>query len=196
MDRIEDDVDRLLADNFGWPGNRDDYVGMIKWFKDEPQDYWLLTASYFVWDRGPLVFRWMIEQPKCDISVAAEIFWMADPAYSATHEIWTNPENEWEATARLIARIVELERGRWFTRCGLGLARVTWDLEKHARELADRAAIECPLLPVPSGLINGFGSRQMVFRDEKNPSKDPQADLVFSNLAGGSGMHRQQVGDN
>jgi hypothetical protein len=65
--------------------NRKYVEDMWTWLKGQPQDAWLLFARLANWDNAEPIFEAMLNDPKCDRSVAAFIFWTADPGNSVSN---------------------------------------------------------------------------------------------------------------
>jgi Domain of unknown function (DUF4274) len=89
------------ADDFG-PGERAYLLELGVWLQAQPHDAWLMFARTMNWDSMEDVAAGLIDDPDCDLSVVAALFWPCDPAF------WvTRPQAEFESTfgARILKNV-------------------------------------------------------------------------------------------
>lgn len=85
---------------------------MIDWLKGKPQDVWADVAPNLNWDSAERVLQWMVEQERCDLAVAAWIFWASD----ITSVVKDGRYPEWRSTAagKIAATVIKNMRGGFY----------------------------------------------------------------------------------
>ncbi len=63
------------------------YLGEMKaWLRSQPQDAWLMFLKNMNWDSMDSLTEFMIDDPDCDIAIAAFIFWGNEPGWHVTNQ--------------------------------------------------------------------------------------------------------------
>ena len=116
-DLPEDPDERLMEEMDG----RDVIQEIIEWLPSQPQDVWLGLARAPNWDNADDLLLWMVNQPQCDLSVAALILWGSDVVHylregglregTHTHAILTNYEKGFYRTCELALDRMEMIEG-------------------------------------------------------------------------------------
>ena len=110
------------------------YLGEIKaWLPSQPQGTWLMVLKNMNWDSMDSLMQFMIDDPDCDIAIAAYIFWACDPGWHVANEGTSS------GGAARIARIAaNVDRG-FYRRSELALNRFEVLHNVHAYAEAVRA---------------------------------------------------------
>jgi hypothetical protein len=69
-----------------WCGLRDYRAEIEAWQPSQPQGTWLMFLKNSVWDGGEALRMRMIDDPDCDIAIAAWIFWACQPGWHVANE--------------------------------------------------------------------------------------------------------------
>lgn len=69
-----------------WCGLRDYRAEIEAWLPSQPQGTWLMFLKNSVWDGGEALRMRMIDDPDCDIAIAAWIFWACQPGWHVANE--------------------------------------------------------------------------------------------------------------
>ncbi len=90
-------------------------IAMAEWLAQKPQEAWVWVAKDLNYDCAVPVIRWMIDQPDCDLAVAAIFFWTIMPEMDDEDDRYN------EEDLPLITSILEKERHPGFASAGFKL---------------------------------------------------------------------------
>lgn len=132
---------------------------MQSWLLDQPQDVWLLFVRGMNWDVYDRLIDRLIDEPKCDIAIAAVIFWMSDPAFCLR-----NPGSKY---GRDCVRIIDNIRKGYYPNSELAQDR-EWDIvigvQRYREGLLD-PTVGGRTLDIPKILFGPFEGRRAALPD-------------------------------
>ncbi len=133
---------------------------MIDWLRTQPQEVWVVASECFNWVDSVRVMHWMIDQPQCDLAVAANIFWLGNPSELSHPEMCSRWEGEprWEDEALLRQILIHAAAGRY---------SCSWcpTFEHMSHEISDirtyrsKFPDHVPPFEIPPVLFGPFGKR-------------------------------------
>jgi len=138
-----------------------DYRAEIEaWLPSQSQGTWLMFLKNMVWDGGESLRQRMIDDPDCDIAIAAWIFWACQPGFYVTRD---SKESGFKGEEGLLQSIAtNIDRG-FYRRSELALNRFELLHSVHnysdavrARRLARRPA----WMALPRSLLGPFIGRE------------------------------------
>ncbi|CAN7260385.1 DUF4274 domain-containing protein [Bradyrhizobium sp. LjRoot220] len=135
-----------------------DYRAEIEaWLPSQPQGTWLMFLKNSIWDGGESLRQRMIDDPDCDIAIAAWIFWACQPGWHIANE------TEFKGDEYLIRSIAaNIDRG-FYRRSELALNRfeVLHSVHDYADAVRTRRLAGRPAwMTLPRSLLGPFIGRQ------------------------------------
>jgi hypothetical protein len=142
---------------------------------------WVVASECFNWVDSVPVMHWMIEQPQCDLAVAANIFWLGNPSELSHPEMCSRWEGEprWEDEALLRQILLHAAAGRYSCRWCPTFEHLTYEIMEiwdYRRQFPDHV----PPFEIPPALLGPFGERPP--RSAYEFQKDPAVKKLFKDL--------------
>lgn len=155
----------------------DDYrnanIAMINWLDRQSPDTWVAIGAMSNWDYCVPTMHWLVDQPSCDLVLAAMIFWLG--ADSILNPGMTPERAENDSEARLLTTILRRMANEGYTSDysipeGEVRARLIPTLQDYEHP------IQIPCMPgftFPLQLFGPFGSRTAILPELANPFINP-----------------------
>jgi hypothetical protein len=175
-------VRKVYLDEFG---ERRYAPEMIDWLSNKPQSVWIDVVPNLNWDAADPFFHWMATQPRCDLVVAAWIFWGTDIESVVKGGYFAN----WRQSGygKLAVTIADNVRHGFYRSGDLGfpepyrgdLARSIerWRAIPHELRKVD------PDLDLPAALLGPFNGRARFVRPDWRAQHNPYVWGLFNGLA-------------
>jgi hypothetical protein len=165
------------------------YVREIKaWLSSQPQDAWLMVLKNINWHWMDSLIDFMIDDPDCDIAIAAYIFWACDPAWHVANEGTLT-----EGAARIARIAANVGRG-FYRRNELALNRfeVLHNVHAYAEAVRARRPGRQPArIALPRVLLGPFIGREPAIAPG-NEATERHLDEIVDAL-GSSHLYRTQA---
>ena len=138
-----------------------DYRAEIEaWLPSQPQGTWLMFLKNSVWDGGESLRQRMIDDPDCDIAIAAWIFWACEPGWNVKRDA---NESGFKGDEHLLQSIAtNIDRG-FYRRSELALNRfeVLHSVHDYADAVRERRLARRPAwMALPRSLLGPFIGRE------------------------------------
>jgi hypothetical protein len=176
----------------GSPSPERDYRAEIEaWLPSQPQGTWLMFLKDTVWDGGEALRQRMIDDPNCDIAIAAWIFWACQPGFYVKRDRNESGFRGDEALLQTIA--ANIDRG-FYRRSELALSRfeVLHSVHDYAAAVRERRLTFRPAwMTLPRILLGPFIGREPAVAPG-NDATERHLDEIVQGL-GFSPLHRTQA---
>jgi hypothetical protein len=153
-------------------------TAMARWLTGQPQNVWVALAPNLNWDFAFPTMRWMVNQPQCDLAVAATFFWMSellrDP-YGWNLPLFAKCDEKDMVLEVAHNAASGLYKSAEFTPVAedvseTALAQIDWELS---------------IPNIPKILYGPFGIREPVLPAEADPRQNPMVAKLFEGLGTG-----------
>lgn len=179
---IEERVDTLLDELGADHDMREEYLQLINWFFDKPQNYWLFAAEFYNWDSGILPLYFMIRSPQCSAAVAKEIFWDGDPTYYWCSSKCWHDDYPVSSEQKLLIEINSRFLDDKFVKDELTPTKQGFD-EHGAAKIASSACQQAP--QVAPELLSKMAPSFPTVPEEDHPTWNPKVADIFAALGTG-----------
>jgi Domain of unknown function (DUF4274) len=180
-------IEKYVTDDSPYRSYQKAYAAMIEWLSGKPQDVWVFATQHNNWSYGVAVLRWMVNQPDCDIAVAAQAFWMSNPSELAQRDKnrFNDDMSKWDEADLLVLEIAQKAELERFVVSKLGPIDLTDTISIEVERInfiSESDRYGAPIPRFPENLINGFGSKRPRLRDIDHPEKSQHVWDLFAAL--------------
>ena len=176
----------------GSPAPERDYrAEIVAWLPSQPQGTWLMFLKGSVWDGGESLRQRMIDDPDCDIAIAAWIFWACQPGFYVNRNPNESGFRGDEALLQTIAANIDRD---FYRRSELALNRfeVLHHVHDYAAAVRERRLTFRPAwMTLPRSLLGPFIGREPAVAPG-NEATERHLDEIGQRL-GFSPLHRTQA---